>query len=71
MCHELNIEDEPLIALLIRDILQDDGATFFFASVSKSVQILTRGASDDYICSPSERRPKPVRNKLGRFAATL
>lgn len=29
MCHVLIIEDEELIALLIRDVLQDEGATSF------------------------------------------
>lgn len=29
MCHVLIIEDEPLIALLIRDVLEDEGATSF------------------------------------------
>ena len=28
-CHVLIIEDEPLIAMLVRDILQDEGATSF------------------------------------------
>jgi CheY-like chemotaxis protein len=29
MCHVLIIEDEPLIAMLMRDLLEDEGATSF------------------------------------------
>jgi CheY-like chemotaxis protein len=29
MCHVLIIEDEPLIAMLLREILEDEGATSF------------------------------------------
>ena len=29
MCHVLIIEDEPLVALTIQDMLEDEGATSF------------------------------------------
>jgi len=29
MCHVLIIEDEPLVAMMIRDVLEDEGATSF------------------------------------------
>lgn len=29
MCHVLIIEDEPLVAALVRDLLEDEGATSF------------------------------------------
>ena len=37
MCHVLIIEDEPLVAMLLRELLEDEGATSFsFADTQDS-----------------------------------
>jgi CheY-like chemotaxis protein len=36
MCHVLIIEDEPLIAMTIQDLLEDEGATSFDIAVTEA-----------------------------------
>lgn len=52
MCHVLIIEDEPLVALLIQDLLEDEGATSFEIAATQSEAV--RSACDrrpDFITS--------------------
>lgn len=52
MCHVLIIEDEPLVALLIQEVLEDEGATSFDIAATQSDAV--RAASNrkpDFITS--------------------
>jgi CheY-like chemotaxis protein len=44
MCHVLIIEDEPMIAILVRDVLEDAGATSFSFAATQAEAI---AAADD------------------------
>lgn len=44
MCHVLIIEDEPLIALWIRDVLEEEGATSFSFAATQQEAIVAAAA---------------------------
>lgn len=52
MCHVLIIEDEPLIALDLEDLLRDNGAhSFSFADTQHDAVALSRDHRPDFILS--------------------
>lgn len=52
MCHVLIIEDEPLIALDLEDLLQNHGAiSFSFAEGQREAIEISRAAPPDFIVS--------------------
>lgn len=50
MCHVLIIEDEPLIAMLLRDVLEDAGATSFAFAATQ----------DEAVTAARERLPAMI-----------
>jgi CheY-like chemotaxis protein len=52
VCHVLIIEDEPLIAMLVRDVLEDEGATSFsFAETQEDAVAAALSDPPDLITS--------------------
>ncbi|WP_206245760.1 response regulator [Novosphingobium terrae] len=52
MCHVLIIEDEPLVALIIQDLLEEEGATSFEIAATQSAAVAAaRTHKPDFITS--------------------
>ena len=71
MCHVLVIEDEPMIAMLIQDVLEEAGATSFaFAATEHDAVALAAAQAPAVIASDVHllegTGPAAVQRKIGR-----
>jgi CheY-like chemotaxis protein len=60
MCHVLIIEDEPLIAITIQDLLEHEGATSFDVAATE----------DDAVKAATVRRPDLITSDVKLIAGT-
>ena len=60
MCHVLVIEDEPLVAMILQDLLEEEGAT--------SVAVAT--TEQDAVASALERAPAVITSDVKLVAGT-
>jgi CheY-like chemotaxis protein len=60
MCHVLIIDDEPLIAMLIRDVLEDAGATSFSFAATQ----------DEAVAAATDRLPAMISSDVKLLRGT-